>query len=255
VAGAAAVGARSTIAHHDVSRLIEDIYRGDWTEPAGDGPILAARWTTVGGMPLIGMLDARPEVGGPNAERWTVLAVLDDSPAALADPAHRARWRDLLQWANLLQFLTGEREAVIAAVSEAALLDPADLAIAPVPAGLPGTAAPAQAVEGEAALLAPAAAEELELILDPGARSLAEAVLLRGAPVPVAGYEVGEGEEGWVVEVAWPDQCVAILSDSDEARDAWLLTQRWDVRPAGGWDADALHAAIEEGRHGEADRR
>jgi len=233
--------------------LVAEVYRGDWTDRAGAGPMVAARWTTIGGLPLVGLLDGRPEAGGPNAERWTVLAVVDDRAAAVAEPAHRARWRDWLQWANLLQFLSGEREAVIAAVTEAALLEPADLAIVPPPA-MVAPAMPAPPGEGEAPLPA-VAAEELELILDGTARSLAETVLRRGAPVPVAGYEVGDGDEGWIIEVAWPDQRIAILSDSDEARDAWLAAQRWDARPADVWDADALGAAIEEGRHGEADRR
>jgi hypothetical protein len=246
IAGAAATGTRSTLDAGGLSPLVAEVYRGDWTDPAGAGPIVAARWTTIAGMPLVGLLDGRPEAGGPNAERWTVLAVADDRAAAVGEPAHRSRWRDWLQWANLLQFLSGEREAVVAAVTEAALLEPNDLAIVPAPV-MAAPAAPAPSAEGEAPLPA-AAAEELELILDGIAWSLAETVLRRGAPVPVAGYEVGDGDEGWVVEVAWPDQRIAILSDVDEARDAWLAAQRWDARPAGVWDADALDAAIEEGR-------
>ena len=237
-------GARSS--HHrrdELAGALKGVLAGERLGADEGGPVLAIEARSGAGLPLTALLDTRPEVGGPDAERWTVLAVLDDSAAAIDDQRHQARWRDWLQWGNLLQFLRADgREAVLAVTGEAPVLDPGDLTIVPSPLTEPE---PEPLEPG--AELGPEALEELELILDEHARELAETVLRRGAPVPVAGYEPEtEAAEGWVLEVAWPEPRVAVLVDEDQARDAWLAANGWLARPYRAWSVPDLLTALEE---------
>src|SRR5207247_11108570 len=128
-AGVAAIAERAELAREDVGELLRAVYEGGWQEPTREGPVVSARWETPSGLPVVGLLDGRLEVGGPNAERWTVVTVVNDRPVALAEPAHHGRWRDWLQWSNVVQFLQGAREFVVSAVSEGPARDPADLTI------------------------------------------------------------------------------------------------------------------------------
>ncbi|MBX7159500.1 MAG: DEAD/DEAH box helicase [Acidimicrobiia bacterium] len=206
-------------------------------DPAGDGGVHVAVHTTAHGLALACYLDARVS-GGADAERWTVVASLPDDGVAVEESGHKNRWRDWLQWANLLQFLhTDDREAVITTTTHAAELDVGDLSITP---GTTSAATAAPAAPTPASDLAAAAAEELELILDDSARALAEAAIRAGVPVPVAGHEPDAGSEGWVVEVAWPQRRVAIVTDDDADRDTWLRDHGWTVRPAAEWTAADL---------------
>lgn len=212
--------------------------------PTGDGgPILASRLRHPTGLTLTFLLDGRPEAGGPNAERWTALDVLDDQDDQPSVPEHRqAAWPAWLQWANLLQFLTSDgRAALVAVTGEADRLDPGDFEI--VPSGDREGELPAGPAEPQR--LASDAVEELELILDPAARDLVEAALLAGAPVPVAGFEPDAEGTGWMVEVAWPEPRVAVLTDEDADRDVWLDQHGWDARPASAWTAASLAAALQ----------
>ena len=255
---ASGAGRKATIQREGTRDLVAGaLAAAPWGPHLPAGPVLALRWVSPDGLPLTLLLDGRPEVGGPDRERWTVLAVLDDRPEALSDgERHHNRWRAWLQWANLLQFLrSGGREALIATVGEAATLDPGDLAIVPTPAEAVAAEAPPPA--GEVAPAGPAAPtpspagappggeleeralEELELILDEDARNLTQQVLRLGAPLPVAGYELNAPDR-WVVEVAWPQQRVALLTDQVEARDRWLEGHGWDARPCGDWTPETL---------------
>jgi cardiolipin synthase len=79
------------------------------------------------------------------------------------------------------------------------------------------------------------------LILDPAARELAHAAVRAGAPVPVAGYEPEvPGSPGWQIEVAWPDQKVAVLTEHEPSLTAWLEAEGWAARASGDWDERAL---------------
>jgi replicative superfamily II helicase len=223
--------------------LLQGALTGDPMPAGDDGSILAGRLRRPPGLRLTFLLDGRAEAGGPNAERWTALAVLDDHDHQRSTIEDRkAAWPAWLQWANLLQFLTGDgRAAVVAASSEADRFDPTDFELVPSgdreeppPAGPP---APRR--------LSPEAVEELELILDPAARDLVEEVLANGAPVPVAGFEPEAEAAGWVVEVAWPERRVAVLTDADADRDAWLHAHGWDARPTSAWTTASLTAALQ----------
>jgi ATP-dependent helicase YprA (DUF1998 family) len=246
-AGLASVGDQAQAGSDSVPDLV-DAAIGLRTAPAvtGPGPWFISRWTSAGGLPLTCLLDTRPDVGGPSAERWTVLSVLDDRAAALQTPEHPGRWRDWLQWANVLQFLTGPgRQAVIATARGGGRVAADDLDGIPLHPG----AAPSQAASPEPieASLPANAAEELDLILDDTARKLTEDVLRAGGPVPTAGWEPEEGmDEGWTLEVAWPGARVAILANAVDSRDRWLATAGWDARPAAGWTAAELLRVLKE---------
>jgi ATP-dependent helicase YprA (DUF1998 family) len=247
-AGLASVGEQTHTAPDAVPDLVDAAIdlRAD-PRSNGAGPWFVSRWATTGGsLPLTCLLDSRPEVGGANAERWTVLSVLDDRSTALDTPEHPSRWRDWLQWANILQFLEGPgRQAVIATATGGGRVAAEDLDGIPLRPG----AAPTPAIRPELieASLPANAAEEVELILDDAARKLTEEVLRGGGPVPTAGWEPEEGmDEGWTLEVAWPAVRVAILANAVENRDRWLVTDGWDARPAAGWTAADLLRVLKE---------
>jgi hypothetical protein len=84
-------------------------------------------------------------------------------------------------------------------------------------------------------------ARELDLAHE-SVRPLVRAAIEGGAPIPVAGFELGE--DGWQAEVAWPEQRVAVLIDTVPERDAWLTREQWDARPLGEWTTDRLLAAL-----------
>jgi hypothetical protein len=48
-----------------------------------------------------------------------------------------------------------------------------------------------------------------------------------------------------VVEVAWPERRVAVLTDADADRDAWLHAHGWDARPTSAWTTASLTAALQ----------
>jgi hypothetical protein len=244
VAGAVQTAGFSHHKSHKAAALIRAAL-ADGSSPSGTGgPVLASRLRHPTGLTLTFLLDGRPEAGGPNAERWTAVDLLDDQDDRLpAPPGRQAAWRAWLQWANLLQFLNNNgRTALIAVTGEADLHDAGDFEIVPV-----GDRHPQQAAGRDKATGLPLEAEEeLELILDTAARTLAEAALLQGAPIPVAGFEPDAEAAGWVVEVAWPQQRVAVLADVDPDRDSWLHQHGWDARPSSAWTAASLTAALQE---------
>ena len=48
-----------------------------------------------------------------------------------------------------------------------------------------------------------------------------------GIDAPEVGFEVNDGT--WCVELAWPARSVAVLTDVNEARDAWLRSAGWTI--------------------------
>ena len=238
VAGAASAERQDSVEVSSAAAAVESVLSGGpVVGGAASGPVEILHWraVTAQGLGLDLLLDARAVVGGPNAERWTVVARLADG--AGAEPGV---WRDWLGAANLLQFFQGDgRHALITTAADAPLLDAGDV----VPREL--EIARESADQERVTDLSPDATEELELVFDGEVRTLAEAVLRRGVPVPVAGFEPdAEAGVGWVVEVAWPDVRVAVLSDADEARDIWLAAHGWDARPTADWTVEGLVVAV-----------
>ena len=185
---------------------------------------VAARGVTLRGMPLGVMLGA----GDPNAERWTAFAVIPDDDMSLLSDEHRERWRDWLQWANVLQFLgpmDSERTAWISTTSLAESGGLEDVWVAtlsrpgPAPVGKPSAG------------LTDAVQEQLEEILDADVRAFVEQAALAGAPA----FAVGDEVDGVPVEVAWPDQRVGVMIPGDDRHVAG-----WDLRPVEQWTLDAL---------------
>lgn len=84
-------------------------------------------------------------------------------------------------------------------------------------------------------------ARELDLIHE-SVRPLVRAAIEGGAPVPVAGFELGAGD--WQAEVAWPDLRVAVLMDTVPERDAWLRREQWDARLWAQWTSGELLSAL-----------
>ncbi|WP_235487028.1 hypothetical protein, partial [Frankia sp. AvcI1] len=153
------------------------------------------------------------------------MGVLDDRDEVVGGTDHRAAWMDWLRWANLAQFLPRPRSDSVASrqfadfvtVREADTYDPSLHPLAVAPRSEPGLA------------VLPAGWEPVLDLVDPTLRPLA-LLLVRGRPelaVPEPGWEVGPDNAAWQLELAWPDDRVAVVLDAEPARDAWL--------DAGGW--------------------
>lgn len=232
----AATGAIVPVAWRDAAGALREALAGEGPaagESSSEAVIAAAR--TLHGAQLGLVLDRRP---GDAAERWiAVLAVPDDDSLAHDPAADRERWHDWHQWGHLLQFLrTGGRAAAIETTSRLADLDWGELGLG---------AGPASDAEPEDGLGARAAAE-MDLILDAPIRALAGAAVAAGAPTPVAGFEPedADGEEGWMVEAAWPDQRVALVAQGEDDLRAWLTERGWRVGTADEWTSESLVAAL-----------
>lgn len=226
VGGFAADAGLQPVAADSIEPMAHAFTRGDtFDPPAADQPVaLAARGVTLHGMPLGVVLDA----GDPNAERWTAFAVIPDDATSLLGDEHRERWRDWLQWANVLQFLgpiDSERTAWIRTTSQARSEAVDDLWVmtlsrpGPTPSGTP------------AAGLSADIQEQLDEILDAQVRAFVEQAAVAGAPPFVVGDEVA----GIPVEVAWPDRQIGVMVAGDERR-----VDGWDVRPVDRWTLDEL---------------
>jgi ATP-dependent helicase YprA (DUF1998 family) len=83
-------------------------------------------------------------------------------------------------------------------------------------------------------------------LLSPEARSLVEAVMGLGAPMPVPGWEVEADGQVWPVEAGWPEKKVAVLVYANSTRDAWLSDHDWDARPVSSWTPAALVNALNQ---------
>ena len=232
-----------------LSAQLDAAQHSDWIKPAASsGRVVAhgARALTPGQLPLALFLDA----ADADAERWTAMAVLDDSPGAVSSTDHRARWADWLPWSNLLQFLgppESERAGVIAGSSQHDALDWNDLWLrqrtaaadgrAPAPTGstLGSSTLGGSALGVTAVALTDDQEEELDLFSDADAARLARQALERGAPMFVGGYEV----DGDPLEAAWPDVRVAIIrADSS-------VPSGWTARTAAEWTLDDLLDSLE----------
>lgn len=219
---------------------------GSGADPAA----MVFEWETTQGLPILAVLD----LGGPgmsSAERWTVIACIPDGDVDVRASGHAGRWRDYLQWANLLQFLSGPgREAVITTASQGRTLDVHDLKVCPVLAGgagpdtMPDDRMRSEQAHATAGLSSEAQAE-LALLVDEAAKRLVEAVLEEGAPLFIAGYELADpAVAGAVVEAAWPQERVAVLAagggDEEHGLLEWLGQNGWEARPASDWSTAEL---------------
>ncbi len=178
----------------------------------GDPVAQAGVHTTVGDL-AIGLIVRTDD---PEAQRWTVAAVLPDDPATLTSELHRSRWHDWLQWSNLLQFLTGTgRDVFISTTSQGgdtSIEETWLIGSLDQPVGPEGDTAPTLSAEIE---------EELELLDDDLVRSVVREAVRAGAPPFVAGDEIA----GIPLEASWPAHLVAIVSEGFEhdAPEGWTI--------------------------------
>ncbi|MFJ8692193.1 DEAD/DEAH box helicase [Streptomyces roseolilacinus] len=265
---------------------IEAALRGDDRPPVVGGQGLRLYPVRdASGLPLVLIGDLRTQPQGLSA-----LAVLDDRAEAVAGDgaAHRRRWKAWLCWGNVLQFLdptgTGRADGLQLARSGLDSFDAGLLAATAVRAdglltavreelsgtGLVVTEREPERTDGEAAAGPPRQGEEAGASPDPTAleRAAWELVLRDlsyvGDPVMDAFAralaergDVRAAKAGWdadgisrPLELAWPDQRIAVVLDEDAADEAYMAecaVAGWHVRAPGDWDEEEL-AALLRGR-------
>ena len=89
--------------------------------------------------------------------------------------------------------------------------------------------------------------EGWDLVIAQADASLAPLIdrLRSESAVPVVGVDVGPGND-WIVELAWPENRVAVVTDQDAERLTWLETQAWTVFDASlGYAPEKLADSIE----------
>ncbi len=201
--------------------------------PAGAPAAFAARFVTKNDLPITVLLDARADKA--NDELWTVVSSLDDSLSGDRD-AHIRRWRDWLQWNNVLQFIDSPgRDAMLAATSE----DPDGVIADSWLLGLAdGDDAPDEAAGPVAREeLTEEMLDEIDQVIDTDVERFVRAALFAGAPLFEAGAEI----DGFPVEAGWRDQKIGVLANDEE----WTAPG-WDARRVDDWTLAELLAAIEE---------
>ncbi len=218
------------------------------------GSIVWAARASRRGCPLYVMAE-RGDVAGTVG----LVGILDDRDVVVGGTDHRVQWMDWLRWANLAQFLPRPRSdslasrqfADFATVREADTYDPSLHPLAVAPRSEPGLG------------VLPAGWELVWDLVDPTLRPLA-LLLVRGRPdlpVPEPGWEVGPDNAAWQLELAWPDDRVAVVLDAESARDAWLDADGWlivpwqeetDPGPAAAQIIDRLGGRLNKGNDREA---
>ena len=156
-----------------------------------------------------------------------VLTVLDDSEGEVGGAVHDARWRDWLRWSNILQFVASPQYGMVMPRRMAAIWTIRSLGefiAQPVP--LEGVGTGRTDIEF-------AMTPEWELVqkyTDPVVAELVTALARKDVAVPEPGLEVGPVDSVWQVELAWEDDQVAVVVDTDVERDNWLREHGWTVR-------------------------
>jgi hypothetical protein len=147
---------------------------------------------------------------------------VDDRQATIAGPEHEQSWRDWLALSNLLQFLGTGRFS----------------------AGTTSTPVPGSETS---ALRAETASSEVDTRWLPmmGAFGPAVDVIINDLarhdiPIPEPGYEACDGE--FVVDLAWVEQRIAVVTDVDDGRAGALAADGWTI--FGPDDPDGVLAAI-----------
>jgi ATP-dependent helicase YprA (DUF1998 family) len=97
----------------------------------------------------------------------------------------------------------------------------------------------------EAHLFDPTIEAELALLHET-VQPIVRAIIRKGAPAPVAGYEIeAEGDDlPWMVEAAWPLAKVAITIDTNEPRDRRLVKLGWKALRLEAWTPENLYVAV-----------
>ncbi|OHV34839.1 DEAD/DEAH box helicase [Pseudofrankia sp. EUN1h] len=149
------------------------------------------------------------------------LIVVDDRDDTLSTDEGAAAWRAWLALSNILGHAAGARPL---ALSQA--LAPAPKVPAP-PIGAKGSAA-------TPAALTPAWQALVDTAADDDERALLASLAGAGVPLPEQGYET---DDGYPLDLAWPDRHVAVLITPDAPLAATLADAGWQVT---GPDLDRL---------------
>lgn len=265
-----------------VAERLRAALAGDPLPLQAAGKIGVVRHADVTGCRIVVALDQRD-----STPVFTGLTVLDDRDATIeADgTAHHQRWVAWLRWGDLLQFLPGSAgpggaagEGLQVAASEIDCIDLHALAVAggtgaylalraeaetletPDTLGpersigtVPQAASAAQhnAGQEEPGVELDAAWQDVLVNLDPaepGLQSLARAVAAAGLPAPEVGFELGSA--GWLAEMAWPTEEIAVVvdlaghrpaaEDEQHERDTAYQQAGWEARLVRDWTADSL---------------
>ncbi|WP_435616021.1 DEAD/DEAH box helicase [Streptomyces coelicoflavus] len=232
----------------------------------GKGAVQVMATKDGSGCPLTIVLDLRK---GQSGAVWSAVTVLPDDAAAISadETAHRRRWQAWLYWTNLLQFLNeGEGDGVqlttallsgfdvveLAATGGAGWLTSQRRAAADTESAV--TEAPRPAGVAGGPVRDPAWDEILAYLVDePGLADLATALADLGAPVPEAGYELGDA--AWSAELAWPASRIGVVLAHEEHADGTPDTEAqnrdkayadagWQVRTAHEWGTEELAALL-----------
>lgn len=209
-------------------------------------------------LPIVACLDTRTK-----ARQFTAIALLDDSPKAVANFAElKPRWKSWLYWANLLQFLAySGGDGMQLATSDLATFDPNVLQVSdgtglllaladepPIDLGVGGmaeTSSPNLGARVVAGDTGPSTWTEVDesFLSGPTEIRLARGAQELGLPEPELGVDhVG----GYVGEFIWSAQKVAVIAetaDSEEAVKAYREAG-WDARTATDWDIESLAIAL-----------
>ncbi|MCG7630891.1 DEAD/DEAH box helicase [Gordonia McavH-238-E] len=172
-----------------------------------------------------------------------VLTVLDDSDNEVGGPVHETRWRDWLRWSNVLQFVDTPRFGAVMPRRMAAIWTNrtiGEFLAQPIP--LADRA-------GDRVDIAFEMSAEWQLVdkyTDPVLAELIRTLAKNGVEAPEPGFEVGPVDSVWQVELAWEDDLVAVVVDSEPERDVWLEKSGWTVaRLRGDNDAQELATQID----------
>ena len=198
-------------------------------ESTDEAVAVASQYITSNELKITAILDTRE--GRVDEQRWTVLAPLPDLPAAVASEIHPRRWRDWLQWSNVLQFVRGPgRNVIISAVSTSDIEEIDDLWLSDISAAA-NEAEPTASISEDMK-------EELDLLTNDEVKAAVSEALLAGAADFIAGDEL----DGVPLEAAWTEAKVAVLLPDSLG----FSTGGWDARPVGEWPIDELIATLSE---------
>ncbi len=141
---------------------------------------------------------------------------VDDRDETVGSAEQVDAWRDWLAVGNLLQFLEpGHFQSHTYVTAGESTRAPATAGTLPRPW------------------------QDIADVSDGAVRELVLVLAGSGIPLPEPGHEVDDGE--YQIDLAWPDQRVAVVADADHDRDTWLSAHGWIVVPI---EEQAVRAAL-----------
>jgi len=168
----------------------------------------------------VGVLTRASATGGrPTLE---TVVVVDDRTERVVVDGHREAWEEWLRLANILGVRTQPTQIV---------------ALSELRAG--AVTAPPEAVPGAHAVALPPVWQALVDLASDAERAILVDLAGRGTvPVPALGFET---DDGTPIDLAWPEERIAVELDGDDVTRAELAATGWTWVPP---DPDAIAAAL-----------